>query len=161
MLHEQTCEKCLAWMLHDKYIGWLKCLSCSFMKKGSKSMISLQELMDNNKYENLSDELKKNSEELLKRVNLFRTEYGKPMYVVSGYRTPEHNTEIKGAKNSAHCQCQAIDFKDVDGKLKEFIVKDPEILVRCDLYMEHPDSTPSWVHLQSRVISSGNRIFKP
>jgi uncharacterized protein YcbK (DUF882 family) len=131
------------------------------MIKEAKSMITIQEMMGDNKYDDLSEELKRNAEEQLRRVNLFRKEYGIPMIVNSGYRTPEHNAAIGGAKNSSHCTCQAIDFRDNDNKLKEFIAKDPAILERCDLYMEAPESTPTWVHLQSRVIPSGKRVFKP
>lgn len=158
---ERICLICLSYMYLDKLDGWLRCPSCSFMKKESKSMISLQEMMGDNKFEELSEELQNNARDLLVRVNKFRAEYGIPMYVTSGYRTAEHNVKVGGSKNSAHCQCKAIDFKDNDGKLKEFIATDPAILERCDLYMEAPESTPTWVHLSSRLPNSGNRIFKP
>lgn len=158
---ERICPTCLAYMRLDKLIGWLRCPACGFCKKEEKSMISLNELMGDNKYEDLPDELKKNAEELLRKVNLFRKEYGQPMYVTSGYRTLEHNISIGGAKDSAHCHCQAIDFKDVDGKLKEFIEKDTSILERYGLYQENPERTKTWIHLQSREIPSGNRIFNP
>lgn len=157
---ERICQICLSYMNLDKLIGWLRCPACGFMIKESNSMISLQEMMGNNKYEDLSQELKDNAQELLKRLNVFRQKYGKPMYVTSGYRSPEHNAEIGGAKNSAHCKCQAIDFRDGDGELKKYIKENPDILKECDLYMEAPESTPTWVHLQSRVIASGNRVFQ-
>jgi hypothetical protein len=148
-------------MINDKLDGWLRCPSCGFCKKELNSMITLQEMMGNNDYDSLSDELKKNAEETLRRVNLFRAEYGVPMIVTSGYRTPEHNIAIGGSKNSAHCQCQAIDFKDNDGKIKEFIAKDLQVLERCDLYMEDPSVTKTWVHLSIRPTKSGNRVFMP
>ena len=124
-------------------------------------MISLQEMMGLNKYEDLTSELQANAQEELRRVNIFRGIYDKPMYVNSGYRTVEHNASIGGAKNSSHCTCQAIDFKDNDGELKKYISENPDILEKADLYMEAPESTPGWCHLQSRPIPSGNRIFKP
>lgn len=161
MSHERICPTCLSFMYLHKLNGWIKCPSCGFMKKEVKAMISLQELLGDNKLEDLSPELLSNSSELLARLNKFRAEYGNPMYVNSGYRTPEHNAEIGGAPGSSHTTCQACDFHDNDGELKKFIANDPDILVRCDLYMEAPESTPTWVHLQSRVIKSGNRIFKP
>lgn len=144
----------------DRLVGWLRCPSCGFMLKEKTSMISMQELLGDNKIEDLTPELMNNAQELLRRVNLFRTEYGIPMYINSGYRTIEHNAAIGGAKNSAHCHCQAIDFRDDDGLLKKYIVQHPNILEECDLYQEDPDRTPTWVHLQSRVIPSGKRIFK-
>lgn len=162
-MHEQICHHCLSFMYHAKLEGWLKCPACSFMKKKVISMISAEEvLMGRIKVEELSDEFKANLADLLVKLNKFRAEYGIPMIVSSGYRPASMNENTPGAsKKSAHMTCQACDFKDVDGKLKEFIAKDPEILERCDLYMEHPDSTLTWVHLSNRRPGSGNRIFKP
>ena len=159
---ERICPICLAYMYLDiNMIGWMRCPSCGYMKKELKSMITMKELLGDTKIDDLTDELKKNAAELLMRVNKFRTEYGKPMYVTSGYRTPEHNIKIGGSKNSAHCKCQAVDFKDGDGELKKFIAADLDILVRCDLYMEDPNVTTTWIHLSSRSTVSGKRVFKP
>jgi zinc D-Ala-D-Ala carboxypeptidase len=36
--------------------------------------------------------------------------YGKPITITSGYRSPELNKAIKGAKNSDHMRGQAVDF---------------------------------------------------
>lgn len=160
-MKQRICNICLSFMYLDKLEGWLRCPSCSYMKKLENSMISLQEMLGPNKLEDLTPELLTNANELLIRVNKFRAEYGIPMIVNSGYRTPEHNASIGGAKNSSHCTCQAIDFKDNDGALKKYIAENLDILERCGLYQEAPESTPSWVHLQSRVIPSGSRVFRP
>ncbi len=125
-------------------------------------MITIQEfLMGRIKFDDLSDTLKSNTNDLLVKLNKFRSKYGKPMIVTSGYRPESVNSSIGGAKKSAHIECQACDFSDKDGKLKEFILNNASILEECDLYMEHPDNTPTWVHLQSRKTKSGSRIFKP
>lgn len=105
----------------------------------------------------LTSEIEKNLEKLLIAVNKLRELYGKPMIVSSGYRPGKYNNAAGGAKNSSHLTCEAVDFKDSDGKLKTWITSD--ILIRCGLYMEHPDNTPSWVHVQIRPTK--NRIFKP
>jgi DNA-directed RNA polymerase subunit M/transcription elongation factor TFIIS len=164
MLPQEVCPECLAYMIHDERnnnVGWLKCICCGYMTKERKAMITAKEVLGEVKQEDLSDEFKNNLEELLKRVNLFRKEYGIPMYVNSGYRSEEHNAKIGGAKGSAHMTCEAVDFRDNDGKLFEFIKNDPAILERCDLYMENPGWTNSWIHLQSRPTKSGKRIFIP
>lgn len=123
-------------------------------------MISMQEvLMGRAKLEDLSDELKANGQELLRRLNLFRTEYGTPMIVSSGYRPANQNTQAGGAKQSAHMSLQACDFIDKDGKLFDFIKANPDILEKCDLYMEDPRWTKNWIHLQSRP--TNERIFLP
>jgi hypothetical protein len=143
------------------YPGWIKCPACSFCKKELKSMIDIKEILGGTKLDELSPELQTNVSDLLVKLNKFRTEYGHPMIVNSGYRDPAHNDAIGGAKNSAHCMCQAADFRDEDGKIFEFIKNDPKILERCGLFMEDAEWTPTWIHLQSREIASGNRIFVP
>lgn len=102
-----------------------------------------------------------NLAELLIRLNKFRNIYGKPMRVSSGYRPGKYNTAAGGAKNSAHLTCEACDFHDPDRSLTGYILGHPEILINCNLYMEEPSRTPTWVHLQIRATKSGSRIFKP
>lgn len=104
-------------------------------------------------------ELEANLQNLLLCLNKFRSLYAKPMFVNSGYRTEEYNTSIGGAKNSAHCLCMAADFADSDRALCNFILRDESILEACGLYMEDPDRTPVWVHLQTRPTIY--RIFEP
>lgn len=125
-------------------------------------MITMQEiLMGRANFLDLPEDIQKNGEVLLTALNQFRKEYGKPMYVSSGYRSPFINQNTKGAsKTSAHMSLQACDFKD-NGELFEFIKKDPAVLERCNLYMEDPRWTPTWIHLQIRKPASGNRIFLP
>lgn len=160
MYNERICPTCLSYMTNAKLEGWLKCPSCGFMRKESMSKITMDELlMGKIKLEELSEEHQENARELLRRLNLFREEFNKPMYVTSGYRSPETNNAVGGSKKSSHMTLQACDFRDTDGKLFEFIKKDPKILERCDLYLEDPQWTPSWVHLQSRPASQ--RIFIP
>lgn len=159
-MNERICPTCFGYMYLSELKGWIKCPACSFMKKEAASMITLKELLGDNKQSDLNPELLNNANDLLIRLNKFRAEYGIPMIVNSGYRTEAHNAEIGGAKNSSHCHCQAADFKDNDGLIKKFIEKDPDILIRCDLYQEDPEATKTWVHLQSRAIPSGKRIFK-
>lgn len=157
---ERICSICLSYMLNDKLQGWLRCLSCGFMKKESKSMITLEEvLMNRAKFEDLPEEIKKNGEDLLVKLNKFRTEYGKPMIVVSGYRPPDINAAAGGATHSAHMTLEACDFKDEDGSIFEFIKKDPTVLDRCDLFIEDPRWTKNWIHIQNRKVSQ--RVFLP
>ena len=121
-------------------------------------MISRDEiLMGREKEFPLSQSQEFNLNILLHCVNLLREAYGKPMYVSSGYRPGRYNKAAGGAKGSAHLSCEAVDFKDADGKLKQFITED--LLKKCGLYMEHPDDTPTWVHVQIRPTK--NRIFNP
>jgi hypothetical protein len=108
----------------------------------------------------LTPEMERNLEILLERLNKFRWKYGMPMKRTSGYRPGRYNVVAGGAPNSAHLTCEACDFADADRSLTKFILSNPLILEECDLYMEEPLSTPSWVHLQTRRPPSGRRIFR-
>lgn len=48
-------------------------------------------------------------EEALDRLQQLRTRLGKPVIVLSAYRSPEHNRKIGGEKNSQHLQGKAFD----------------------------------------------------
>lgn len=104
-------------------------------------------------------ELEVNLSDLLHRINILRGVYGQPMIVTSGYRTPDHNKRIGGAKNSAHLYCQAVDFRDLSGKLKDWMLQNAHVLEELGLWMEDPNYTRGWVHIQSRPAKS--RVFIP
>ncbi len=104
--------------------------------------------------------MEENLDELLRRINSFRWKYGKPTTVNSGYRPGRYNEAVGGARNSAHLTCEAVDFSDGDRSITRFVLANPQILVECDLWMEDPSNTPTWIHLQIRPVASGNRIFK-
>lgn len=55
-------------------------------------------------------------QELIDRLDLLREEFGSPIKITSGYRSPEYNIKIGGAKNSSHCLGIAADIagKDMD-----------------------------------------------
>ena len=102
------------------------------------------------------------AEELLDRVNLLLAELEVETLVCSGWRPPSVNAQVKGAaKHSKHMTGHAIDIADPTRKIARAIVRDPEILVRSDLYAEDPEHTRGYIHLQSVGPGSGKRIFKP
>lgn len=110
----------------------------------------------------LTRELEANLSKLWTAVNIVRSEYNKPMRVSSGYRPVFINARTPGAAtNSAHITCQAVDFWDPDHELVRFLQARPELLERAGLWMEDPNSTPTWCHLQIRPVrgKSGSRVF--
>lgn len=114
-------------------------------------MITAKEiLMGRDKNAPLNNDQIYNLLDLLPRVNVIRFAYGKPMYVSSGYRPPDANKAAGGAPNSTHLSCQAVDFADSNGELKKWCIANMDMIKKAGLYMEHPDHTPTWVHLQSR-----------
>lgn len=126
-------------------------------------MISRDEvLMGREKLYPLTPEQETNLTHLLDCLNQFRTIYGKPMTVSSGYRPEAINSTVPGsAKKSNHIMCLACDFKDLDGSLDKYCLDNLDVLKKCGLYLEDPASTSSWTHLQAIAPKSGNRVFKP
>lgn len=125
-------------------------------------MISREEiLMGRDKEYPLTPELERNLQKLLKCLNMFRSIYGHPMIVSSGYRPGHYNKDAGGAKNSNHIVCLACDFSDPHGEIDFFAANRLDVLERSGLYLELPARTPGWSHLQCVGPSSGERIFKP
>lgn len=109
----------------------------------------------------LPADLAANLDKLHKAINKLRAAYGKPMIVSSGYRSPEQNAAAKGAKKSNHMACLAADFHDADGKLDEWCMANLPILEECGIFLEHPEATKNWTHVQVVAPKSGNRVFRP
>lgn len=112
----------------------------------------------------LTPEQEANLNKLLTALNKFRAAYGKPMKVSSGYRPQAINAAVGGAKRSAHMECMACDFQDADGAIDAFAVECDKkgLLKEWGLWLEHPDDTKGWCHLDIR--DRGKRksnIFKP
>ena len=62
---------------------------------------------------------------------------------------------------STHLSGEGIDLEDKNDKLKEFCIKNIHLLKKLGLYMESPEFTDTWCHLQCRKTKSGLIIFKP
>lgn len=107
-------------------------------------------------------EVSDNIDKLLIALNKLRKAYGKPMTVSSGWRPPSINAATAGAaKRSNHMIGNACDFKDTDGKLDEWCLANLKLLEEFGLWLEHPDATKGWCHVQQVPPKSGNRVFKP
>lgn len=117
------------------------------------------------KSEDLTDEVKSNAEAFLAILNDFLTELGlDPMPTVSsGFRPSSVNSKIpNAAKKSLHMTGLAIDLSDPKGELDELIASKPELLDKYGLWLEHPDSTPGWSHIDKGIRSERKlRIFHP
>ena len=59
----------------------------------------------------IPNEILPNIIELAKNLQVLRDAVNKPISITSGYRSPEHNTKVKGAKNSQHIKGTAADIK--------------------------------------------------
>lgn len=103
----------------------------------------------------------RNMSDLLSRVNWLFGTLEIHARVSSGYRTPEINKKVSGSKNSAHLTCQAVDLIDNDGNLALKILDHLDLVEECGLYIENPEHTPGWLHIQSRKTKSGKIVFNP
>lgn len=84
--------------------------------------------------------------------------------VSSGWRPPSVNAATKGAAvNSKHMTGLAVDLFDPDGDLDEWLMGGigQAALEAIGLWLEHPDATPRWCHLQTVPPGSGRRVFRP
>ena len=107
-------------------------------------------------------EIRENASELSRRVSVLMQDYIK-LCVSSGFRTLEANQAAGGAKSSNHLKGLAVDIHDLGHYLlRDYEQKKEEsLLVKHDLYLEHPDHTRTWTHLQITPPRSGNRVFVP
>jgi len=109
---------------------------------------------------------------LASKCNLLEIAFEHDLTITSGYRSPEDQYRIyreKGVTDtskvpmgSSHLKGLACDFADTHGLLDLFLSRNNgEMLVKLGLYLEHPDSTPGWTHIQLNAPKSGKRIFYP
>lgn len=123
-------------------------------------MITVDEYLMGRK-SGLTFELMENAIHTVELVNELLEVSGFDRKVTSGYRTPEANAAAGGARKSNHMTCKACDLEDKDGKLDEWCFNNQIQLSKIGLYLEHPDATKGWCHLQTVAPKSGNRVFKP
>lgn len=113
----------------------------------------------------LTQEVKDNATKLLKAVNSLLIELGidvTGVEVSSGFRPSSINGAIGGAKKSLHMRGLAVDLVDYNGHLCRLIEKNYDLLAKYGLWMEHPESTKGWCHLDLGSRADRRiRIFKP
>lgn len=121
----------------------------------------------------LTDEVRHNVEMLLSRVNRLlalavrggvklRVHELTSSHVSSGWRPGPVNAGVPGAaKKSRHQVGLAIDIYDPTGELDRWVFKNQTNLFDCKLWLEHPDATPNWCHLQAAPPKSGRLVFMP
>lgn len=125
--------------------------------------ISYKELMGSHTIAEIPLTHQHNLEILLKRINIIREAWGKPMTVTSGYRSEQDQLRINSkAPNSKHRLGMACDIYDPDNKLEQWLKTDPTgitTLERAELWCE--EGTSNWVHFQTAPPRSNRRWFLP
>lgn len=116
---------------------------------------------DRTDHEECTTGVRINAADTAERISKMLGRLGLTGDVSSGFRTSAANGSAKGAKRSAHMSGQAADLHDPQGVIKDAIMANLSVLEEFDLYMENPQYTPTWCHLQIRPTKSGNRVFIP
>lgn len=101
---------------------------------------------------------------LLAVMNLIRAEYGLPMYVTSGFRTPQEEMRVDPAHpNSLHTMGAAVDIYDADPerRLWNWCLEHIDLLIEVGVWLEDRLYSKSHVHFQVWPPASGKRIFIP
>lgn len=163
---KQFCPVCMAYMQHladpinyQSINKYHRCPTCGFTKlaKEQAMAITLNDWVTSSgryperaKSKELTDEVKANAEELLKRVNAALKELGiEKASVSSGFRPSDANRAAGGAKKSGHTIGLSIDILDINEKIDgSFDTKEgQDVLEKYKLWQEHPSKTKNWSHI--------------
>ena len=109
-----------------------------------------------------TQEVSDNIDKILIPLNIVRKRYAKPMYVSSGWRPLAINSRLSNAgKKSNHIKGLAVDFRDIDGALRKWVVDHIEWLAGLGFYFEDFKWTNGWVHFQIVPPGSKRRVYIP
>ena len=110
----------------------------------------------------LTEPLRRNAEAMIARVNTLLERACIACTVNSGWRPHAINAQVPNASpRSRHLTCEAIDLADPDERLDAWCLRHLDELEAIGLWLEHPDATPGWCHLQIVPPKSGRRVFEP
>lgn len=70
-----------------------------------------------------------NLTELAQNLEVVRAHFGKPVFILSGYRSKEHNLKVGGAGESFHMQGKAADIQ-IKGFTSKFVYDVIESLIK-------------------------------
>ena len=83
---------------------------------------------------------------LAKNLQVLRDALGKSITITSGYRSPEHNAKVKGAKNSQHITGMAADIKVKGMTPKEVALVIEGLIESGKMKQGGIGIYPSWIH---------------
>jgi len=138
-------------------------------------MISFKELIKDIQLNDIPTKHQQNLSELLKKINVIRAAYAKPLIVSSGYRTMQDHLRIYSAKgitdkskipmSSRHLSGEAVDIYDPNQELQKWCLENLELIESVGLFLEDFSYCKNWVHFQSVPYGSWkpgkSRFFKP
>ena len=112
------------------------------------------------------EDIRENALHLLAKVNALLNEIPLPEAespsINSGWRPAYYNRTVSNAApNSHHITGRAVDVRDDDGMIDDYLFDNQDLLTRHGLFMEHPAATKRWCHLQDVPPRSQKRVFFP
>lgn len=82
--------------------------------------------------------------------------------VASGWRPAAINARVPAAvPDSPHLSGAACDLYDPRNALDDWCLAHAEVLARLELWLEHPEYTEGWCHVQIVAPRCGSRVFRP
>ena len=99
-------------------------------------------------------------EELIEFVDGVRAAWGGPLIVTSGYRCPQLNEKVGGAKTSAHLTGYALDIVPANNQKDKFFLFFKDYLKDKDfdeLIFEKNSSGAIWIHIAIKSIDGKQR----
>jgi uncharacterized protein YcbK (DUF882 family) len=88
--------------------------------------------------------------QLAKNLQVLRDAVGKSISITSGYRSPQHNKKIGGAKDSQHVKGMAADIKVSGMTPKEVALVIEGLIEQGKMKQGGIGIYPSWVHYDVR-----------
>jgi uncharacterized protein YcbK (DUF882 family) len=88
--------------------------------------------------------------QLAKNLQVLRDSLGKTISITSGYRSPQHNKKIGGAKDSQHIKGMAADIKVSGMTPKEVALVIEGLIEQGKIKQGGIGIYPSWVHYDIR-----------
>ena len=88
--------------------------------------------------------------QLAKNLQVLRDSIGKSISITSGYRSPQHNKKIGGAKDSQHVKGMAADIKVAGMTPKEVALVIEGLIEQGKMKQGGIGIYPSWVHYDVR-----------
>jgi uncharacterized protein YcbK (DUF882 family) len=88
--------------------------------------------------------------QLAKNLQVLRDAVGKSISITSGYRSPQHNKKIGGAKDSQHVKGMAADIKVAGMTPKEVALVIEGLIESGKMRQGGIGIYPSWVHYDIR-----------
>jgi uncharacterized protein YcbK (DUF882 family) len=98
----------------------------------------------------IPDNVLPNIIQLAKNLQVLRDSLGKTISITSGYRSPQHNKKIGGAKDSQHIKGMAADIKVSGMTPKEVALVIEGLIESGKMKQGGIGIYPSWIHYDIR-----------